>query len=213
MGPNLSPEAATPREEGDDPAGEEHHHHDEEQPVDHQVGVLEVGLEISEVRVRTMHAEDRPPHRRRPPEHGDQRRLDGDLEGEHGVRPDEAEVARVDAPGERGQHRAGEQGQQLVHRRDSRPPPSRCSRSPGWPGAGSRSASCGSRSSQGEGRPRAAGSPAEELGVQVRGLEEERGVGPHRTVGELVLVLHQHPDDLRRGDGGQGEVRTRGGGR
>src|SRR6185369_1230341 len=195
----LPPELRSPHEERDHPAREEDDHHDQQRPVDHQVGVLEVRLEDLRGEGEDDAAEDRSPDRRRPAEHRDERRLDGDLEGEDSVRAHEAEVARVHAPGERRERGTGKQGQQLLPRRihahrhrgilvlADGPQPVAEAR-----GVDPRR--------EGEGRPQQRDRPPEELRVQVRGLEEQRGIGAHRTVGELVLVLHQHPDDLRRGD-------------
>src|SRR5262252_3613277 len=115
-GPGLSSEFPT-LEKRDDAAGEEDHDDDQECPVDDQVSVLEVGLEDFRGEGEDDAPQDRPPHRRRPTEHRDQCRLDGDLEGEDGVRTHEAEVARVDASRDRGEHRAGKKSEQLLPRR------------------------------------------------------------------------------------------------
>src|SRR5215831_18120874 len=76
-GPRLSSEPFPPLEERNDAAGEEDDHHDQERAVDDQVGVLEVGLEDLRGEREDDAAQDRPPHRRGPAEHRDQRRLYG----------------------------------------------------------------------------------------------------------------------------------------
>src|SRR5262249_39012251 len=95
-GAGLAPELPPPLEERDQPAGNEQHHQDEQQAVDHQVGVLEVGLEDLRGEGEDHRAQHRSPHRRRPAKHGDQRRLHRDVDVQHRVRPDEAEGAGVE---------------------------------------------------------------------------------------------------------------------
>src|SRR5262249_33800128 len=43
-GAGLAPEPPSALEERDHPARHQQHHHDQQQPIDHQMGVLEVGL-------------------------------------------------------------------------------------------------------------------------------------------------------------------------